>query len=235
MRIDVITLFPEMCENIMSESIIGRARKAGFLQVCTHQLRDYAFDKHKRVDDVPFGGGKGMLLKAEPIACLIDTLTNNLGKKPYVIYMSPSGKVLTQKKAVELSAKDNLCILCGHYEGVDQRLIDLYVDEEVSIGDYVMTGGEMPAMILTDAVSRMISGVLSEEICFTEESHYSGKLEHSQYTRPAVWRELSVPKVLLNGNHAKIKEWKSDNSTEKTKRLRPDLFNKLASAKDSEI
>ncbi len=224
MRIDLITLFPDMCETILNESIIGRARKKGFLQVCFHQLRNYAHDKHQRVDDCPFGGGKGMLLKPEPIAEAIDVLSEHLGEKPYVIYMSPRGKVLNQEKVKELSAHDNLCILCGHYEGIDERIIDEYVDEQISCGDYVLTGGEMPAIILTDAVSRMIPGVLAEDTCFTEESHFSGLLEYPQYTRPAVFHGRSVPETLVSGNHAKVEEWKRKKSLEITLSCRPDIL-----------
>ena len=231
MRIDFITLFPEMCENFLSDSIIGKARKKGFVQMCFHQLRDYAFDKHKKVDDCPFGGGKGMLLKPEPISACIENLTNNLGEKPHIIYMSPRGTVLNQEKVKELSQKSNICFICGHYEGIDERIIDKYVDEEISIGDYVLTGGEMPAVIVADAVCRMLKGVLSEDVCFTDESHYSSLLEHPQYTRPANWQGLEVPAVLLNGDHAKIEAWKHEMAQKKTRECRSDMWKKYLNKK----
>lgn len=226
MRIDIVTLFPEMCAAVMDDSIIGRARKRGYLQICFHQLRNYAHDKHQRVDDCPFGGGKGMLLKPEPIAECFDKLTEHLGVKPHIIYMSPKGSILNQEKVKELSEMSNICILCGHYEGVDERIIEEYVDEEISCGDYVLTGGEMPAIILADAVSRMIDGVLAEDTCFVEESHYNGLLEHPQYTRPAVWRGKEVPKVLLSGDHAKVDTWKHRMALERTAEFRPDMLEK---------
>lgn len=224
MRIDIITLFPEMFEALMNESIIGRARKKGYMQMCFHQLRDFALDKHKRVDDCPFGGGQGMLLKPEPFALAIETLTEHLGKKPHIIYMSPKGKVLCQEKVKELAKKENILILCGHYEGIDERIIDKYVDEEISVGDFVLTGGEMPAMILSDAVSRMVKGVLSEEACFSDESHFSGLLEHPQYTRPAEFMEMKVPEILLSGDHKKIEKWKHEEALKRTASFRPDML-----------
>lgn len=226
MRIDFITLFPEMCENFMSDSIVGRARKKGYLQICFHQLRNFALDKHKKVDDCPFGGGKGMLLKPEPIALCINSIAEHLQEKPYVIYMSPKGSVLNQEKVKELSQKENICFLCGHYEGVDERIIEKYVDEQISVGDYVLTGGEMPALIVADSVSRMVKGVLSEDVCFTDESHFNGLLEHPQYTRPAVFENMEVPKVLTSGNHEKISEWKRKKSIESTVVNRPDMAKK---------
>ena len=226
MRIDIITLFPNMFSAALDESIVYRARKKGYLQVCCHQLRDFASLPHRKVDDTVFGGGKGMLLMAEPIANCIDAITEHIGQKPYVVYMSPRGKVLNQEKAKSLAKMDNLLILCGHYEGVDQRLLDAYVDEEISIGDFVLTGGEIPAMVLTDAVSRMIDGVLSDSSCFTEESHFNGLLEYPQYTRPYVWRERKVPEVLTGGHHEKMRQWCRKESLKITKKNRPDLLQK---------
>ena len=159
MRIDLITLFPEMCETVLNESILGRAQKKGVLEINTHQLRDFAFDKHKRVDDTPYGGGKGMLMKAEPIALCFENICEQVGEKPYFVYMSPQGKTLNQQKLIDISSHKNVCVLCGHYEGVDQRVLDEYVDEEISIGDYVLTGGELPALVFIDALSRMTEGV----------------------------------------------------------------------------
>ena len=224
MRIDLITLFPEMCEAVMAESIIGRARQRGALEIVCHQLRDFAFNKHNRVDDAPYGGGMGMLLMAQPVALCFENICEILGKKPHFIYMSPQGKVLTQQRIKELSRYDTICILCGHYEGVDQRVIDAYVDEQISIGDYVLTGGELPALILADAVSRMVPGVLSDDLCFEEESHFGGLLEYPQYTRPAVWRERETPQVLLSGHHSNIERWRRQQSLLRTRQLRPDLL-----------
>ena len=228
MRIDLLTLFPDMCEAVMAESIVGRARKKGYLQVCCHQIRDYAYDKHQRVDDCPFGGGKGMLLMAEPIALCIDDLTAHLGKKPHMIYMSPQGSVLNQQRIKELGQMENIAILCGHYEGVDERLLDAYVDEQISLGDFVLTGGELPALALADAVSRMVKGVLAEDVCFEEESHYNGLLEYPHYTRPAVWRGQKTPEVLLSGHHGNIAKWRRAQSLWRTLKHRPDMLEKVA-------
>ena len=224
MRIDLITLFPEMCDTVLRESVIGRARKKGAVELECHQLRDFAFDKHKRVDDSTYGGGMGMLMMAEPIALCFEDLCESLGKRPHFIYMSPKGQVLTQKRVRELAGLDNIAILCGHYEGVDQRVLDELIDEEISIGDYVLTGGELPALVLTDSICRMIPGVLSDDLCFEDESHYSGLLEYPQYTKPAVWRGKAVPEVLLSGHHANIQQWRRENSLLETARLRPELL-----------
>lgn len=188
----------------MGESIVGRARGAGFLEVFCHQLRDYAFNKHNRVDDSPYGGGMGMLLQAEPIALCFEDVCRQAGTRPHFIYMSPQGKVLTQERIKELAQYDNICILCGHYEGVDERVLDEYADEQISIGDYVLTGGELPALVLADAVCRLVPGVLADEECFEEESHYSGLLEYPHYTRPALWRGRETPEILLSGHHGNI-------------------------------
>lgn len=226
MRIDIITLFPEMFETVMSESIIGRAQKSGAINIVCHQLRDFAFDKHKRVDDTPYGGGMGMLMKAEPIALCFESICDEIGEKPYFIYMSPQGKTLNQQRLVELKDTKNICILCGHYEGVDQRVLDELIDEEVSVGDYVLTGGELPAMIFADALSRMVPGVLSNNECFMEESHFNGLLEYPQYTKPYEWRGHKVPDVLISGHHANVDKWRKEQSLEVTKKKRPDLLNK---------
>ncbi len=208
----------------MQESIIGRAQKKGAVEIHTTQIRDFAFDKHNRVDDCPFGGGKGMLMMAEPIALCIEDLTARIGHKPHLIYMSPWGNVLTQKRVRELSEYPGLAFLCGHYEGVDERVLETFVDEYLSIGDYVLTGGELPALVTADAVCRMLPGVLSDDECFEEESHFNGLLEHPQYTRPAVWREQEVPPVLISGHHANIRKWKREESLRRTYRFRPDLL-----------
>ncbi len=225
MRIDIITLFPEMFEPVLNESIIGRAQKSGAIEIVCHQLRDYAFDKHRRVDDTPYGGGMGMLMKAEPIALCFEDICKQTDQKPHFVYMSPQGKTLTQKHLKELSNIENICILCGHYEGVDQRLLDTFIDEEISIGDYVLTGGELPAMVFADALARMVPGVLSNNECFTEESHFNGLLEYPQYTKPSEWRGIEVPEVLLSGHHANIEKWRREKSLEVTKKKRPDLLN----------
>lgn len=225
MRIDIITLFPEMFAPVLNESIIGRAQKSGAIEIVCHQLRNYAFDKHRRVDDTPYGGGMGMLMKAEPIALCFEDICKTTGKRPHFVYMSPQGKTLNQQRLRELSEIENICILCGHYEGVDQRLLDTYVDEEISIGDYVLTGGELPAMVFADALARMVPGVLSNNECFTEESHFNGLLEYPQYTKPSEWRGIQVPGVLLSGHHANIEKWRKEKSLEITAQKRPDLLN----------
>lgn len=224
MKIDIMTLFPEMCYSVLDESIIGRARKSGIVEVECHNIRDYANNKHNKVDDAPYGGGMGMVMSAEPIFNCYTAITENTPKKPHVIYMSPKGKTLTQKRAKELSNIDNIVILCGHYEGVDERIIEEIVDEEISIGDYVLTGGELPALVLTDSVCRMIKGVLSNEECYTDESHYNGLLEYPQYTRPEEWHGKKVPEVLLSGHHLNIKKWREEQQLEVTKLKRPDLL-----------
>ncbi len=211
MRIDIITLFPEMFEPVFGDSIIGRARQSGAVEIHTHQLRDYAFDKHRRVDDTPYGGGMGMLMKAEPIALCFEAICEETGERPHFIYMSPQGKTLSQGRLKELAEYKNICVLCGHYEGVDQRLLDTFIDEEISIGDFVLTGGEIPAMAFTDALCRMVPGVLTNNECFTEESHFNGLLEYPQYTKPAEWRGIEVPEVLLSGHHANIEKWRREN------------------------
>lgn len=224
MRIDIFTLFPEMFPMVLENSIVGRARQRGLLQVVCHQLRDFSPDPRGRVDDTVFGGGKGMLLMAEPFARGLDALSEHIGARPHIIYLSPRGKVLDQGMARELAKLPNLALLCGHYEGVDQRLLEEYGAQEISIGDYVLTGGELPAMILTDAVSRMLPGVLSEKVCFEEESHFSGLLEYPQYTRPEVWRGRHVPPVLLSGHHGNIEKWRREESLKLTGRIRPELL-----------
>ncbi|MBK6088890.1 tRNA (guanosine(37)-N1)-methyltransferase TrmD, partial [Ruminococcus difficilis] len=226
MRIDLITLFPEMCEAVLSESIIGRARRSGAIEINCHQLRDFAFDKHRRVDDSTYGGGMGMLMLAEPIALCFEHICEEVGEKPHFIYLSPKGKVLTQQKLKELSAQENICLLCGHYEGVDQRVLDMYVDEEISIGDYVLTGGELPALVLTDSLARLQPGVLSDDECFEMESHYDGLLEYPQYTKPKVWRGVDIPEVLFTGHHENIRKWRREQSVIVTAEKRPDMLDK---------
>ena len=226
MQIEIATLFPEMCEAVLSESIIGRARKAGHISVRCWNIRDYTLDKHRRVDDVPYGGGRGMVMQADPIYRCYEAVCRDIGTKPYVIYMSPKGKVLEQQRSLELSVMPHIFVLCGHYEGVDQRILDEIVDEEVSIGDYVLTGGELPALVLVDTIARMVPGVLPENLCFEEESHFGGLLEYPQYSRPEEWHGKKVPEVLLSGNHKKINAWRLEQSERRTEERRPDLYAK---------
>ncbi len=234
MQIEIATLFPEMCEAVLSESIIGRARKQGAITVHCHNIRDYTLDKHRRVDDTPYGGGMGMVMQADPIYRCWQAVCEQLGERPYTIYLSPQGNVLTQGKARDLSQMSSLFLLCGHYEGVDQRVLDKIVDEEISIGDYVLTGGELPALVLTDAVARMCSGVLSAAICFEEESHYDGLLEYPQYSRPEIWEGERVPEVLLSGHHLNISRWRKEQSLRVTEAKRPDLYAAYCAQKEEQ-
>ena len=224
MRIDILTLFPKMCNTVMQESIIGRAQKAGKVEIVCTNIRDFAGNKHNKVDDTSYGGGMGMIMAANPIYECYKSLYNETEEKPHLVYLSPKGAKFNQEKAVELSKLDRLVLLCGHYEGIDQRVIDEIVDEEISIGDFVLTGGELPALTVADAVCRMLPGVLSEDICFEDESHFDGLLEYPQYTKPAVWHDREVPEVLLSGNHAKINEWRRVQSLEITMEKRPDML-----------
>ena len=227
MRIDIATLFPEMCEAVLSTSIIGRARKAGFIEVYCHNIRDFSEDKHQRVDAAPYGGGNGMLMQADPIFKCYEHVCEESCSKPFVIYMSPQGTVLNQKLAVDFAENyEHLFLICGHYEGIDERIIEEIVDMEVSIGDYVLTGGELGALVLTDAVGRLCDGVLSEDVCFEDESHYSGLLEYPQYTRPQVWHGRGVPEVLLSGNHKLISDWRHEQAVKRTMEKRPDMLKK---------
>lgn len=226
MRIDILTLFPEMCLSVLGESIIGRARENGLVEINPRNIRDYTDDKHGRVDDAPYGGGMGMVMQVQPIYDCYQALCKELGKKPHLIYMSPQGNVLTQHRVKELSQMSNIAILCGHYEGVDERVIEEIVDEEISIGDYVLTGGELPALILADCISRMIPGVLPNEDAFTLESHFSNLLEYPQYTRPFEWQGKQVPEVLISGHHANIEKWQREQALERTFKRRPDLLEK---------
>ena len=228
MRIDVMTVFPEFVDCVLSESIIGRARKSGALDVRTHNIRDYSEDKNRRVDDTPYGGGKGMLMAAPPIYNCYSAIVEDPESLPRemirTVYMTPRGKLLRQEDAKRLSGYGQIIILCGHYEGIDQRIIDEIIDEEISIGDYVLTGGEIPACILTDAVGRLCPGVLSDPECFEAESLTDGLLEYPQYTRPPVFHGMEVPEVLLSGHHKNIDDWRHEKSVEITKERRPDLL-----------
>lgn len=224
MRIDCLTLFPAMMKSVLDESIIGRATKAGILDISYTDIRDFAGNKHNSVDDSPYGGGMGMVMQAEPIYRAYQSVAEKSETKPYVIYMSPQGRVFNQEVAKELSQKEHLVFLCGHYEGVDERVIEEIVDEELSIGDYVLTGGEIPALAVIDSVARMIPGVLPSEDAYSEESHYSGLLEYPQYSRPPVFMGREVPDVLLSGHHENIKKWRREQSILRTYKKRPDML-----------
>ena len=225
MRFDVLTLFPEMMEAIFSSSIIGRARSAGLVDIRCTDIRDYTKDKHRRVDDTPYGGGYGMVMMCQPVVdCIRAVKAQDSGVRTRTIYLSPQGEVFTQQKARELCSYDRLILLCGHYEGIDERILELEVDEEISVGDYVLTGGELPAAIVVDCIARLQDGVLANRECYEKESLSDGLLEHPQYTRPRVFEGLEVPEVLVNGNHALQEQWKREQSLERTRRKRPDLL-----------
>ena len=226
MRIDILTLFPEMCQSVLNTSILGRGIKNGFLEVYTHDIRLYTENRHRNVDDKPYGGGTGMVMMAQPIYDCVMAVKSQHKSAPKVIYLSPQGETLTQKKVRKLAAEEGLILLCGHYEGVDNRVLDELSAEEISVGDYVLTGGELPALILTDAVARLQPGVLPNEDAYSIESHYDGLLEFPQYTRPEVWRGRAVPDVLLSGNHAKIRQWQQQQALEVTREKRPDMYEK---------
>lgn len=224
MRFDVLTLFPEMFGAVLGNSIIGRAEKAGLLELNYIDIRDFSTDKHRKVDDTPYSGGGGMLMSAEPIYQAYMSVAGGLDYKPYTIFMSPQGSVFNQDKAIELSKHNHIILLCGHYEGIDQRVLDEIVDAEISLGDFVMTGGEIPAMAVIDTVARLIPGVLSNDGSFQNESHFQGLLEHPQYTKPRVWHDMEVPEVLLSGNHELIEKWKHEQSLLTTLKKRPDML-----------
>ena len=224
MKFHVMTLFPDMIMNGLNTSITGRAISSGVLSVEAVDIRDYSNDKHLKVDDYPFGGGAGMVMKAGPVCDCFEDIASCLKKKPRVIYMTPQGETFSQAKACELSKEEDLVILCGHYEGIDERALEAIVTDYISIGDYVLTGGELPAMVLIDTVSRLVPGVLNNEISAETESFSDGLLEYPQYTRPAEFRGQSVPEVLLSGHHQKIEAWRHEKSLERTKKFRPDLF-----------
>ena len=226
MKFDVMTLFPELVKNVLGESIIGRAQKSGIIDVEAHNIRDFSLDKHRKTDDTPFGGGVGMVMTCQPIYdCYLHVKSSIPPEnKTRVIYMSPKGKMLDHNLCVELSKYDNLIFLCGHYEGVDQRVIDEIVDEEISIGDYVVTGGEIPACIVIDAVSRLLDGVLACDECYEGESVASGILEYPQYTKPREFMGREVPEVLLSGDHKKIDMWRLEEAVKLTRERRPDLL-----------
>lgn len=234
MRIDCLTLFPQMMQAVLEESIIGRAVRGGILDIRCTNIRDFAQNKHNRVDDAPYGGGMGMVMQAEPIYRAYQSVLETAEVRPCVIYMSPQGRVLTQKIAEELAKESHLVFLCGHYEGVDERVLEEIVDEELSIGDYVLTGGEIPALAVIDAVARMIPGVLPSEEAYSEESLYNGLLEYPQYTRPPVFLGREVPEILLSGHHENINRWRREESIRRTCRKRPELL-RQATLTDGEL
>lgn len=224
MNFEVLTLFPHSLLPLFGSSIIGRATAKGVISVNCTDIRDYTKDKHRKVDDAPYGGGYGMVMMCQPIVDCIRDVKSRLNGSTRVIYMSPQGVLFDQKKAEELTQYDNLILLCGHYEGIDERIIELEVDEELSVGNYVLTGGELPAAIVVDCVSRLIDGVLPSSECYSDESLQNGLLEYPQYTRPRVFEGLEVPEVLINGDHAKQRRWKEEQSRLRTEAKRPDLL-----------
>lgn len=227
-RIDIMTLFPDTVGDILCESILGRAQERGYIRIDCHQIRDYTLNKQKQVDDYPYGGGKGAVMQADPLYQCWRHICSQAEKKPHTIYLSPAGTVFTQSSARRLKDNyDHLILVCGHYEGIDQRFVDECVDEEISLGDFVLTGGEIPAMAVSDAVCRLVPGVLSDEACFVNESHWDGTLEHPHYSRPDVWHDRPVPPVLLSGHHANIEKWRRKESLRRTHNRRSDLFQKL--------
>ncbi|MDD5595021.1 MAG: tRNA (guanosine(37)-N1)-methyltransferase TrmD [Candidatus Omnitrophica bacterium] len=225
MRIDIITIFPKMFEPVLNESIIKRAQAKSKVKICIHDLRNFTLNKHRKVDDRPFGGGSGMVLTAEPIFRVVEKIQSETTRqKPHVILLCPQGKRLTQKIAKSFLKHKHLILICGHYEGIDERVREYLVDEEVSIGDYVLTGGELPAMVLVDCLTRLVPGVLGDKNSLNFESFEGNLLEYPQYTRPAKFRNLAVPKVLLSGDHKKIEIWRKKEALKKTKQRRPDLL-----------
>lgn len=233
-RVDILTLFDLTVGDVLSESILGRAQERDFLRIETHQIRDYTLNRQKQVDDYPYGGGRGAVMQADPLYQCWKHIVDRFGPGR-TIYLSPAGVTFTQDHAKRLASDyQHLILVCGHYEGVDERFIEECVDEEISLGDFVLTGGEIPAMAVTDAVCRLVPGVLPDSECFENESHWNGLLEHPQYSRPAEWRGRKVPPILLSGNHALIDRWRKKQSILRTKRRRPDLYEKLSFPQDKE-
>lgn len=229
MKIDIMTLFPEMINSVMKESIIGRAQEKEIVSVNAVNIRNFALDKHQKADDAPYGGGRGQVMLAEPLYLCHESLCS--GKHVHTIFLSAQGAPFNQSKARELVQQEHIILVCGHYEGIDQRFIDACIDEEISIGDFVLTGGEIPAMALADAICRIVPGVLPDEEAFIAESHWDGLLEHPHYTRPENWRGRNVPEILLSGHHKNIELWRREMSLRRTKSDRPDLY-KLFTPKD---
>lgn len=226
MNFHILTLFPDMVMDGLNTSIIGRAVNNGLLSIEAVNIRDYAFNKHQSVDDYPYGGGAGMLMQAEPVYQAYEAVAGKLEKKPRLVYLSPQGQTFNQKMAEELAQEDELILLCGHYEGIDERVLEEIVTDYVSIGDYVLTGGELPAMVMVDAISRLVPGVLHNDVSAEFESFQDNLLEYPQYSRPEIWHEKRVPEVLLSGHHANIEKWRREQSVLRTKERRPDLLEK---------
>ncbi len=226
MRFDILTLFPEMIESVLGDSIIGRARAKGLVEINCVQIRDFAINKHGQVDDYPYGGGTGMVMQAQPIFDAYESVCKGLDYKPETIYLSPQGKTFRQSVAKNLSKKEHIILICGHYEGVDQRVLEEIVDREISMGDFVLTGGEIAAMAIVDATARLVPGVLKGEESYLDESHFNGLLEYPQYTRPEVWKGRAVPEVLLSGHHKNICAWKREMSIRTTFKKRRGMLGK---------
>ena len=222
----VMTLFPEMIESCMNTSILGRAVEAGHIKLEVRNIRDYTLDKHKKVDDYPYGGGAGMVMEAEPVYRCFESICSELGERPRVVYLTPQGQVFRQEMAREYSAEKSILLLCGHYEGIDERVLEEIVTDYVSIGDYVLTGGELPALVMMDAIARMVPGVLNNDVSAQTDSFSDGLLEYPQYTRPVEFMGRSVPDVLLSGHHEKISNWRQEQSEIRTRERRPDLYEK---------
>ena len=227
MRIDIMTLFDETVGDMMNESILGRAQERGYIKIEAHQIRDYTTNKQNQVDDYPYGGGRGALMQADPLYNCWTHICDEAGGPVHTIYLSPAGTTFNQAKARELLQYENLVLVCGHYEGIDERFIEECVDEEISMGDFVLTGGEIPAMAVADCVARMVPGVLPDPECFEDESHYNGLLEYPQYSRPEVWHGLRVPPVLLSGHHENVRKWRRRMAISRTRARRPDMYAKL--------
>ena len=226
MNFHILTLFPEMVMQGLSTSIIGKAKENGLISIEAINIRDFSENKHKKVDDYPYGGGAGMLMQAQPVYDAWKSVADKIGKKPRTVYLTPQGQTFSQPMAKELAKEEDLVLLCGHYEGIDERVLEEIVTDYMSIGDYVLTGGELPAMVLADSISRMLPGVLPNEEAFSDESHYSSLLEHPQYTRPYEWHGQTVPDILLSGHHANIEKFRRQKSLERTYLRRPDMLSK---------
>ena len=228
MRIDIMTLFPDTVGDMMNESILGRAQERNLIRIEAWQIRDYTQNRQNQVDDYPYGGGHGAVMQADPLYNCWQAICDEVGAPVHTIYMSPCGVTFDQSHARRLKENyENIILVCGHYEGIDQRFIDECVDEEISLGDFVLTGGEIAAMAVTDAVCRMVPGVLADPECFEDESHFNGLLEYPQYTRPAVWHGRAIPEILTSGNHEKVRQWRRKQALRRTRERRPDMYEKL--------